>query len=40
MATEYRVKTERSFDEVCNKIREIVPLNGFSILSEIRQATF
>ena len=36
MATEYRVKTERSFDEACDKVREIVPLNGFSILSEIR----
>ena len=36
MATEYRVKSERSFDEVCDKIREVVPLNGFSILSEIR----
>ncbi len=36
MTTEYRVKTEHSFDEVCDKVREIVPLNGFSILSEIR----
>ena len=36
MATEYRVKSKRSFDEVCDKIREVVPLNGFSILSEIR----
>ncbi len=36
MATEYRVKSKHSFDEVCDKIREIVPPNGFSILSEIR----
>ena len=36
MATEYRVKSKHPFDEVCDKIREIVPLNGFSILSEIR----
>ncbi len=36
MATEYRVKTEHSFDEACDKVREIAPLNGFSILSEIR----
>ena len=36
MATEYRVKSNHSFDEVCDKIREVVPLNGFSILSEIR----
>ena len=36
MATEYRVKSKRSFDEACDKVREIVPLNGFSILSEIR----
>jgi hypothetical protein len=32
MATEYRVKSERSFNEMCDKIREFVPLNGVSIL--------
>ncbi len=36
MATEYRVKSERSLDVVCNEIREVLPLYGFSILSEIR----
>lgn len=36
MVEEYRVTSQFSFEKLCDRVRKVVPMNGFGILAEIR----